>query len=65
MDGILITNHILKLINDKKIQISELLISNGVKDMLHYRHLMGNIEGLEYLEQELKSLLNQQELNDD
>ena len=58
MDGIIITNHILK-------QISELLISNGVKDMLHYRHLMGNIEGLEYLEQELKSLLDQQELNDD
>jgi|TARA_X000001388_G_scaffold60627_1_gene46019 hypothetical protein len=65
MDGILITNHILKLINDKRNQISELLISNGVKDMLHYRHLMGNIEGLEFLEQELKSLLDKQELQDE
>ena len=65
MDGILITNRILKLINDKRNQISELLISNGVKDMLHYRHLMGNIEGLEFLEQELKSLLDKQELQDE
>jgi hypothetical protein len=65
MDGIIITNHILKLIGDKKEQISELVISNGVKDMLHYKQLIGNIEGLEYIQQELKSLLDKQERLDD
>jgi hypothetical protein len=64
MDGIIITNHVLKLISDKKSQISELLCSNGVKDMPHYKQLMGNLDGLEYIEQELKSLLEKQELND-
>ncbi len=65
MDGIIITNHILKLVRDKKEQISDLLTSNGVKDMLHYRHLMGTIEGLDFIQQELKSLLDKQERLDD
>lgn len=65
MNEISLAQFILKLIRDKKEQVTELLVSNGVKDMEHYRQLMGNIDGLEYIEQELKSLLEKQELIDD
>ena len=65
MDGIIITNHILKLIGDKKEQISDILVYSGVKDMLHYKQLIGTIEGLDYIQQELKSLLDKQERLDD
>ena len=65
MTEINLAQFILKLIRDKKEQISELLINNSVRDMEHYRQLMGNLDGLEYVEQELKSLLDKQELIDD
>ncbi|MEC9179363.1 MAG: hypothetical protein VYC76_07880 [Pseudomonadota bacterium] len=65
MTEINLAQFILKLIRDKKEQVSELLINNGVRDMEHYRQLMGNLDGLEYVEQELKSLLDKQELIDD
>lgn len=61
MDEINLAQFILKLVKDKKTQISELLVNNSVKDMEHYRQLMGNLDGLEYIEQELKSLLEKQE----
>ena len=65
MTEINLAQFILKLIRDKKEQVSELLINNGVRDMEHYRQLMGNLDGLEYVEQELKSLLDKQERIDD
>jgi hypothetical protein len=65
MTEINLAQFILKLLRDKKSQISELLVTNGVRDMEHYRQLMGNLDGLEYVEQELKSLLDKQELIDD
>lgn len=65
MNEINLAQFILKLIRDKKDQVTELLVNNGVKDMEHYRQLMGNIDGLEYIEQELKSLLEKQEHLDD
>jgi len=33
--------------------------------MEHYRELMGNIDSLNHVEQELKGLLKKQELSDD
>jgi len=36
-----------------------------VKNMEHYRELMGELSALEFIEQELKSLLEKQERNDD
>lgn len=65
MTEINLAQFILKVVRDKKEQISELLVGNGVKDMEHYRQLMGNLDGLEYVEQELKSLLEKQEHADD
>jgi|TARA_R100001460_G_scaffold22136_8_gene45068 hypothetical protein len=65
MDEITLAQFILKLIRERKQTIVDVLINNEVKDMEHYRQLMGNIDGLQYVEQELKSLLEKQELIDD
>tara|TARA_Y100001937_G_scaffold65911_1_gene90123 strand:+ start:217 stop:414 length:198 start_codon:yes stop_codon:yes gene_type:complete len=65
MDEITLAQFILKLIRDRKENIVDVLVNNEVKDMEHYRQLMGNIDGLQYVEQELKSLLEKQELIDD
>jgi|TARA_A100001388_G_scaffold135492_1_gene100403 hypothetical protein len=65
MDEITLAQFILKLVRDRKENIVDVLVNNEVKDMEHYRQLMGNIDGLQYVEQELKSLLEKQELIDD
>ena len=60
MNEITLAQFILDLVR-KKDQVTELVMAGGVKDMEHYGRLMGNIDGLEYIEQELKSLLEKQE----
>ena len=65
MDEITLAQFILKLVRDRKENIVDVLVNNEVKDMEHYRQLMGNIDGLQYVEQELKSLLEKRELIDD
>ena len=65
MDEITLAQFILKLVRDRKENIVDVLVNNEVKDMEHYRQLLGNIDGLQYVEQELKSLLEKQELIDD
>jgi|TARA_R100000149_G_C5860683_1_gene126674 hypothetical protein len=61
MNEIQIAQFVLDTIKKKKQQISDVLEMNGVQNMEHYRQLMGNLDGLNYLEQELKSLLSKQE----
>ena len=47
-----------KAIRDLKRETIELVASNRVKDMEQYRFLMGRLEGYEFVEQELKRLLD-------
>ena len=65
MNEISLAQFILDVVRKKKDQVTELVMAGGVKDMEHYGRLMGNIDGLEYVEQELKSLLEKQGLIDD
>ena len=65
MNEITLAQFVLDLVRKKKDQVTELVMAGGVKDMKHYGRLMGNIDGLEYVEQELKSLLEKQERMND
>ena len=65
MNEITLAQFVLDLVRKKKDQVTELGMAGGVKDMEHYGRLMGNIDGLEYVEQELKSLLEKQERMND
>jgi len=65
MSDIFIAEAVLRIIKDKRNNIVDLLQYGNVKSMENYRELMGNLESLTYVEQELKSLLTKQEQNDE
>ena len=54
-----------RIINERKKQISEALLYDSVKNMEQYRQLMGERKALEFVEDELKSLLDRQEKDDE
>jgi|TARA_R100000687_G_C6434989_1_gene157656 hypothetical protein len=57
MDGILLAEHLLKSIRERRDRISEMLVGGTVKDMEEYKQLVGNIESLDYIGQELREIL--------
>ena len=65
MDEIFFAEATFRIIRERREYIVDILQYNDVKDMEHYRELMGTLEGLDHVEQELKSLLDKQELNND
>ena len=65
MSDIFVAEAVYRLIKDHRRTIVDLLQYGNVKSMEHYRELMGNLDALNYVEQELKSLLNKQELKDE
>ena len=56
---------VFRIINERKKQISEALLYDSVKNMEQYRQLMGQRKALEYVDKELKSLLDRQEKDDE
>mgnify|MGYP003125288355 FL=1 len=65
MSDIYIVEAVYRIIRERRQAIQDLLMFNNVKTMEHYRELMGNVDALNHVEQELKSLLNKQEQLDD
>ena len=56
---------VFRIINERKKQISEALLYDNISNMEQYRQLMGERKALEYVDDELKSLLDRQEKDDD
>ncbi len=65
MDGVQLAQAIYRIINDRKSFVQEQLLFDQIKNMDQYREMMGNLSALNHVEQELKSLLNKQEQNDE
>ena len=65
MPEIYVAAAVYRIIRERRQAITDLLMYNNVKSMEHYRELMGNVDCLNHVEQELKSLLDKQELLDD
>tara|TARA_R100000664_G_C2753270_1_gene140660 strand:+ start:1261 stop:1458 length:198 start_codon:yes stop_codon:yes gene_type:complete len=65
MDYILLVQHIQKIIKNRKSVLTQHLENNGIKNMEQYRELMGELNGLNYISQELTGLLEKQELLDE
>ena len=64
MDIITLSDKIRRIIRDKKTQITDIVTSGSAKDMEQYRHLIGQLDALNFIEQGLSDLLEKQE-NDD
>ena len=65
MNEIFLAEAILRLLKEKRSVVVDTLEFGEVKDMEQYRELMGWLRALAFIEQELKSLLEKQEQDDD
>jgi hypothetical protein len=65
MNEIFLAEATFRLLKEKRSVVLDTLEYGEVKDMEHYRELMGMLRALEYIDQELKSLLEKQEHADD
>ena len=65
MNEIFLAEATFRLIKEKRSVDLDTLEYGEVKDMEHYRELMGMLRALEFIDQELKSLLEKQEHADD
>ena len=64
MDAVRLVERIFKIIRTRQTQINEIVISNQVKDWNDYQNHLGQLETLNYIEQELSDLLKKQEQNE-
>ncbi len=59
MDGILLAEHLLKQIRERRDRISEMMVSGNIKNLEEYKQLVGNVESLDYIGQELRQILDE------
>jgi len=64
MDEIFVAEAVLRITRERTDAVVDLMRFGNIKSMEHYRELMGNLEALNHVEQELKSLLDKQEQSD-
>ena len=65
MTEIYLAEAIFRVIRESRNILQDALIFGEVKNMEHYREIIGGLKSLEHIEQELKSLLDKQEQVDD
>jgi len=61
MDEIYIAEYLFRIIKEHRQGVVDHMVYGNVKSMEQYRELIGFLEGLNRVEQELKSLLDKQE----
>ena len=57
MDGILLAEHLLKSIEDRRQRITGMVLGGNLKNMEEYKQLVGALESLEYIGHELRDNL--------
>ena len=55
----------MRAIDTKEQQIQEIMTNSEVKDWEHYRNLTGQINALNFIREEIKTLLKNQEISYD
>jgi tRNA-dihydrouridine synthase len=64
MDSIYLADRLYKIIRTRQTQLTEIIINNQVKDWNDYQNHLGQLDTLNYIEQELSDLLKKQEQNE-
>jgi|TARA_R110002020_G_scaffold278798_1_gene494186 hypothetical protein len=57
MDGIFLAEHLLKSIEERRQRITGMVLGGNLKNMEEYKQLVGALESLEYIGQELRDIL--------
>ena len=61
MDAVRLAERIFKIIRARQTQVIEIITSSQVKDWNDYQNHLGQLDTLNYIEQELSDLLKKQE----
>ena len=61
MDAIYLAEKLYRVIRTRQTQLTEIIINNQVKDWNDYQNHLGQLDTLNYIEQELSDLLKKQE----
>ena len=64
MDAIYLAEKLYRVIRTRQTQINEIITGNQVKDWNDYQNHLGQLDTLNYIEQELSDLLKKQEQNE-
>ena len=64
MDAIYLAEKLFRVIRTRQTQLTEIIVNNQVKDWNYYQNHLGQLDTLNYIEQELSDLLKKQEQND-
>tara|TARA_E500000081_G_C5827353_1_gene216222 strand:+ start:209 stop:403 length:195 start_codon:yes stop_codon:yes gene_type:complete len=64
MDAIYLAEKLYRVIRTRQTQLTEIIINNQVKDWNDYQNHLGQLDTLNYIEQELSDLLKKQEQNE-
>tara|TARA_R110000824_G_scaffold183792_1_gene364849 strand:+ start:63 stop:257 length:195 start_codon:yes stop_codon:yes gene_type:complete len=64
MDEIYLAEKLFRVIRTRQNQLTEIIVNNQVKDWNDYQNHLGQLDTLNYIEQELSDLLKKQEQND-
>ena len=64
MEAIYLADKLYRVIRTRQTQLTEIIINNQVKDWNDYQNHLGQLDTLNYIEQELSDLLKKQEQND-
>ena len=65
MTEIYLAEAIFRVIRERRNILQDAVLFGEIKNMEHYREIIGGLKSLEHIEQELKSLLDKQEQVDD
>ena len=65
IDELNFTYLVQRAISNKEEQIKEIMASGGVENHEHYQNLVGQIQALNFLREEIKSLLDRMEQEDE
>ena len=61
MDAVYLAEKLFRVIRTRQTQITEIIVNNQVKDWNDYQNHLGQLDTLNYIEQELSDLLDKQE----
>ena len=64
MDSIVLAEKIFRIIRTRQTQLTEIIVNNQVKDWNDYQNHLGQLDTLNYIEQELSDQRKKQEQND-
>ena len=65
MDPLVVVGKIQKMMRDNLQRVGDAMISGGVDNMENYKYIIGQINALESVQQEISNLLNDKEQNED